>query len=423
MVNIKKINLVLAYDVKVYTFALFLINLNKNLPIMKKLTLSLSLLAATGLFFAACNDDDNNGTSEKAQVVANYADIVYQNYKDAYDDAVELEAAINAFTAAPTADKFATAKTKWKEARETYGPTEAFRFANGPIDAEDGPEGLLNSWPLDEAYIDYVEGGLPTAGIINNVAEYPAITKDVLVELNGAESEESVSVGYHAIEFLLWGQDLTAPSEDKPGLRTFEDYVDNGTTADNEARRRQYLNVCADLLTDHLDQMVQTWKPGGTYRSTFLNLNENVALTNILLGIITLSDSELPTERMSVALRNASQEDEHSCFSDNTHRDIALNLQGIVNVYKGQYGSISGPSIEDLVTKANPTVAGSIGSLIASSTTKVGAILRPFDYAISGGETSPEGIKVAAAATDIRLLAEQLLAGSAAIGITVNGVE
>jgi len=392
---------------------------------MKKLTLSLSLLAATGLLLAACSDDDtiSNGPSEKAQVVANYADIVYQNYKDAYDDAVELETAINAFTAAPTAEKFAAAKTKWLDARETYGPTEAFRFANGPIDAEDGPEGLLNSWPLDEAYIDYVAGGTPTTGIINNTAEYPAITKQLLVTLNGADSEESVSVGYHAIEFLLWGQDLTAPAEDKPGLRSFEDYIDNGTTADNEARRRDYLNVCADLLTDHLDLMVQTWKPGGTYRSAFLRLNEDAALANILLGIITLSGSELPTERMSVALRNASQEDEHSCFSDNTHRDIALNLQGVINVYKGQYGNINGASLEDLITKANPTVAGTINSYVLSSTTKVSAILRPFDYAIAGGETSPEGIKVAAASSDIRSLSTQLLAGSAAIGITVNGIE
>ncbi|MXN91095.1 hypothetical protein GR160_07615 [Flavobacterium sp. Sd200] len=395
---------------------------------MKKITLTLSVLAAIGLTVAACSDDDtNNAPSAKAQAISTYADIVYQNYKDAYDDAVELEAAINDFTAAPTAAKFDIAKTKWKEARESYGPSEAFRFANGPIDAEDGPEGLLNSWPLDEAYIDYVVD--PTTnlvvngGIINDLTEYPNITKQVLVELNGAETEESVSVGYHAIEFLLWGQDLTDPADNKPGQRTFEDFVDNGTTASNEGRRRQYLNICADLLTDHLDLMVQTWKPGGEYRSTFLALNENEALANILLGIITLSDSELPTERMSVALRNQSQEDEHSCFSDNTHRDIILNLQGVINVYQGKYGNIDGASIEDLVAAANPQIAAAITTAINNAKTKVAAIPVPFDKAISGGEASADGAKVAAASSDIRALSQQLLAGAGAIGVTVNGID
>ncbi|MGK4567384.1 imelysin family protein [Flavobacterium sp. 3HN19-14] len=68
----------------------------------------------------------------------------------------------------------------------------------------------------------------------------------------------------------------------------------------------------------------------------------NEALTNIYTGIATLAAAELAVERMDVALGNANQEDEHSCFSDNTHRDIALNLQGVINVYQGKYGTIDG---------------------------------------------------------------------------------
>jgi len=402
---------------------------------MKKISLSLTLLAATGLFVAACSDDDNNTTTNndtaKAAVIENYANIVYANYKAAYDDAVELKTAINAFTATPTDPNFTVAKTKWKESRESYGTTEAFRFANGPIDNEDGnfeaPEGLINSWPLDENYIDYVmnteTNTVVNGGIINNAGLYPNITKEVLANLNGADSEASISVGYHAIEFLLWGQDLTAPIENKPGQRVYTDYVDNGTTADNEARRRQYLNVCADLLVDNLDYLVQEWKPGGSYRSTFLALDKNVALANMYLGIITLSDSELPTERMMVALLNQSQEDEHSCFSDNTHRDIALNLQGVINVYQGKYGSIEGPSLQSLVQSVNGDVAGSTNDALTDAKTKVAAIMIPFDLAIANGQTSTEGAKVKAAADEIRIVSQNLLAGAGALGIVVNGIE
>nr|WP_322623678.1 imelysin family protein [uncultured Flavobacterium sp.] len=386
---------------------------------MKRTIVAFGTLVVAGLAITACSDDDNK-KSEKQLVVENYANIVYQNYADALADAEELKTAINAFTASPSATGLDTAKQKWKDARESYGPTEAFRFANGPIDDEEnGPEGLLNAWPLDENYIDYVDndGTVQYGGIINDVATYPTITKELLEDLNEDGGEKNISVGYHAIEFLLWGQDLTDPSVKLPGLREYTDY----TTAPNFARRKQYLDICADLLIDHLTYLVDLWKPGGSYRSTFLGLNEDTALTNIYLGIATLVTSELPVERMAVALDNHDQEDEHSCFSDNTHRDIALNLQGIINVYHGEYGNISGPSLADLVQKANSNFYTSTEAAITAANTKVAAMAIPFDYAISGGEGSAEGAKVKLAYESLRdNLGPNLIAGSVALGLRVN---
>lgn len=385
---------------------------------MKRTIFSLTALALAGLTITACSDDDN-GKSQKQLVVENYADIVYQNYKDALTDAETLEAAINTFTANPNQDTFDDAKGAWKEARESYGTTEAFRFANGPIDDENGPEGLLNAWPLDENYIDYVDNnGTPLyGGIINSTAIYPTLSKDLLESLNEGGGEKNISVGYHAIEFLLWGQDLTAPSAFLAGQRSYTDY----TTGQNADRRKQYLNICADLLTDHLTYLVDLWAPGGDYRSTFLSLNTDTALTNIYLGIATLATAELPVERMSVALNNADQEDEHSCFSDNTHRDIALNLQGIINVYHGTYGSISGPSLADLVEDVNEEYYASTEAAITDAQAKVAAMYTPFDYAISGGASSAEGAKVKAAYDAIKdNFGANLLAGSVALGLTVN---
>lgn len=392
---------------------------------MKKLTLTLSLFAALGLVSTACSDDDTKSSNvTKKAVVENYAKIVYQNYKDALDDAAELETAINTFTTTPTQANFDAAKTKWKEARESYGTTEAFRFANGPIDNDieyEAPEGLINAWPLDEAYIDYVnDSNSPDyqGGIINRPADYPTINKALLTDLNEGEDEKSISTGYHAIEFLLWGQDLTAPAENKPGQRAFTDY----TTATNADRRKDYLKAAADLLTDHLSYLVDEWKEGGDYRTKFLALPEDKALQNIYLGIVTLASSELPVERMSVALENGDQEDEHSCFSDNTHRDIALNLKGIVNVYKGEYGNISGPSLEDLVKKANKDQYNSTDDAIDAAEDDVAAIRTPFDWAIVGGPTSTDGAKVKVAYLQIISLSQELLGGATAIGVTVNGL-
>lgn len=393
---------------------------------MRKLTLGLSLVAIAGLVMVSCNNDDDQSTPSfavtKAEVIDNYANIVYQNYKNAYDDGVALEEAINTFTTNPTDANFTTAKLRWKTARESYGTTEAFRFANGPIDDENGPEGLLNAWPLDENYIDYVDnnGTVIDGGIINATDTYPEITKDLLISLNEDGGEKNISTGYHAIEFLLWGQDLTDPADMIPGQRPYTDFVDGGTAL-NQDRRRDYLNVVADLLTDHLAYLVDQWKEGGAYRNVFLALPEDTALQNIYLGITTLAAAELAVERMDVALANMDQEDEHSCFSDNTHRDIYLNFKGVYNVYKGTYGNITGASLEDLVEQADAMIADDTDAAFTLTENSINAMAIPFDYAIMGGASSEEGAKVKTAVLDLQQqLAPNLLAGAAKLGISVT---
>ena len=390
------------------------------------LKLSIALLSGVIIFSCSNNDEPTPPTSEnlvtKKQVIENYANIALANYTKAYEDAVVLETAIATFTTTPTQVNFDNAKAKWKLSRESYGTTEAFRFANGPIDAEpNGPEGLMNSWPMDENFVDYVQGA-NLAGIINNPIQFPSITKAILEGQNAQDiDEKNVTVGYHAIEFLLWGQDLTAPQLNKPGQRPYTDYVVGATgTATNQARRAIYLNVCADLLTDNLLYMVNEWKVGGAYRNTFLVLTENIALKNMYLGITTLISAELPTERMTTALSNSDQEDEHSCFSDNTHRDIILNLQGVINVYQGKYGSINGASLEDLVKQVNTQAFIDTNDALTLSLAKVTSLLNPFDLAISGGATTIEGAKVNAAALQLKNFGSNLLNGATKIGINVN---
>lgn len=327
--------------------------------------------------------------SYKTAVIENYANIVFANYEDCYDKALALKTQVDAFVANPTSNGLILCQNAWLEAREPYGLTEVYRFSNGPIDDADGPEGLLNAWPLDESYIDYVSGN-SSAGIINDPTNYPVIDAATLEGLNEAGGEENISVGYHAIEFLLWGQDDPNTALMTPGQRSYLDFVDGGGTASNEDRRRDYLSVCADLLVQHLEEIKDEWDSSlsGNYRSTFLALDNDEALQNILTGMGTLSKSELAGERMFVALDNQDQEDEHSCFSDNTHRDIILNAQGIRNVYTGSYTrvdgtTISGKSIQGLIEEINTDRYNTINSLSASIATLTNDIPTPFDYQLT----------------------------------------
>ena len=351
----------------------------------------------------------------KADVVAHYADLVYAGYQDSYDAAVVLQAALAAFVADPNEATHQAAKAAWLAAREPYGQTEAFRFYGGPIDDADGPEGLINAWPLDEAYVDYVAGA-PESGIINNTAGYPTITPDLLQSLNQSGSEENVSLGYHAIEFLLWGQDLSA---DGNGQRPYTDY----TTAPNAERRGQYLLAAAELLVSHLGQMVAEWSPDGdNYRAAFLAQPPDVALQQILTGIGVLSKSELAGERMFVAYDNQDQEDEHSCFSDNTHRDLITNAQGIANVLRGQYtrpdgAMLSGPGLLSLLAARDAELAAQLGALTDTSLAAVGQLHVPFDRAIVDAAHRPA---VLAAVNALQDQGDALAQAAAALGLSIN---
>lgn len=361
----------------------------------------------------------------KQQIKENYANIVYASYKDAYDEAVKLQNNINSFLTTPSQSGFDACKTAWLAAREPYGQTEAYRFANGPIDAEDGPEGMLNAWPLDENYIDYVTGAA-NAGIINDPATYPTIDADLLESLNEKGGEANISAGYHAIEFLLWGQDDPNTSLKTPGNRPYTDYLTTGGTAANQDRRGQYLKAATELLVNNLKTMVDAWDPAktGNYRSEFLALDNNTALQNMLTAMGTLSKSELAGERIFVALDNQDQEDEHSCFSDNTHRDIILNAQGIRNVYTGSYKkvdgtTVSGTSLKDLITMVNSTVAEEMNTLSAQSITDATAIPVPFDNALTQetvGGTGP----IMTTVNTLRAQGDKIAEVATALGIQIN---
>lgn len=379
------------------------------------LTVFAALLGCS-LLAAACGGDDTPDVSA-ADVVEHYADGVHHTYVLSLNSAKVMREAIHNFLGDPSPATLEAAKRAWLVARDDYGPTEAYRFYGGPIDnEEDGPEGQLNAWPMDEGYIDYVEGA-PDSGIINMVAEYPEITTGLLIDLNEAGGETNVSTGWHAIEFLLWGQDF---NPNGPGSRPVEDY----TTHANADRRATYLTVVTDLLIDDLQSMVDAWAPGdsGNYRAEFLDLDTDEALTHMITGIGELSRGELAGERMTVAYEARSQEDEHSCFSDNTVKDIIGNARGIQNVWLGDYGAVRGPGLVDLVAAENPELAAQLTDEIALSVANAELIPAPFDAHLLSDlpNTDPGRRAVLTTIESLEVQTDTIVSAAQAIGVTVS---
>ncbi|MDC3960560.1 imelysin family protein [Polyangium jinanense] len=377
--------------------------------------------AVAGLLTGCGSEEPASGTkplSETAPpIIEAYASLVHDSYAEAMDESASLNASLAQFVAEPSQAKLDAAREQWLLARDPYGLTEAFRFYGGPIDDDDGPEGRINAWPMDEAYVDYVDGNA-NAGIINDAATYPTIDESTIAELNEKDGEKNIATGYHAIEFLLWGQDLSA---DGPGQRPYTDYVVDMGTAANQERRGQYLLAAGKLLLSDLGSVSAEWAPeGGAYRASFVALPPEEALRRILLGLGSLSGAELAGERMQVAWDTKEQEDEHSCFSDNTHKDLLNNARGIQNVYLGRFGQVDRPGLDELVRERDPALDARLQEEMEASIAAIEAIGNPFDQAILGDDTAPGRQKVKAAIDALRKQTTSIIEVATLLGIELN---
>jgi putative iron-regulated protein len=326
------------------------------------------------------------------EVAKTYADIALAGYEDSLTTAKELQLAVAYLVATPSEQTLQAARTAWLAARVPYQQTEAYRFGNPIVDDW---EGRVNAWPLDEGLIDYTsadygneENALATLNVIatpkftlsgteiDATTITPALIASTLHEADGIEA--NVASGYHAIEFLLWGQDLngTGPGA---GTRPFSDYL-QGTdcTGGNCDRRAAYLQAATDLLVADLEEMVGSWAEGGPAR-TAVTADPQAGILAALTGMGSLSYGELAGERIKLGLMLNDPEEEHDCFSDNTHNSHYYDGLGIRNVYLGSYtrvdGSVvEGPSLSDLVAATDPAIDSQLKAELDASVTALGAI-------------------------------------------------
>ncbi|TNC74741.1 imelysin family protein [Rubellimicrobium roseum] len=329
-----------------------------------------------------------------AEVVDTYADIAEAGYADSLSTAQELQAAIEAFLDAPSPEGLDAARAAWIASRAPYQQTEVFRFGNPIVDDW---EGKVNAWPLDEGLIDYVDasyGGAtdenqlaalnvianPTLSIAGQEVDASTITPELIAgTLDQADGVESnVARGYHAIEFLLWGQDLNGHGPGA-GDRPWTDYAQGADcTNGNCDRRADYLRAATQLLVDDLAWMAAQWAEGGAAREA-VTTDPQAGLQAMLTGMGSLSYGEQAGERMRLGLMLNDPEEEHDCFSDNTHNSHYYDGLGVQNVYLGRYvrpdgGLVEGPSLRDLVADTDPALAEEITAKLDTTVAALDAI-------------------------------------------------
>ncbi|WP_174802589.1 imelysin family protein [Martelella limonii] len=357
-------------------------------------------------------------------VVEHYAAVAHAKYQDSLTTAKALDEAIQALIADPSAETQKAAKEAWIAARVPYQQTEVYRFGNPTVDDW---EGKVNAWPLDEGLIDYVdasygmesdENGLYTANVIASkeiqingetvdLTEItPALLSDTLQE--AGDIEANVATGYHAIEFLLWGQDLHG-TEAGAGERSYTDYLTgDDCTNGNCDRRAQYLAAASELLISDLEDMVAAWEQGGEAYA-YVTEDPTTGIAAILTGMGSLSYGELAGERMKLGLLLHDPEEEHDCFSDNTHASHLNDAIGILQAYTGDYVRVdgtemTGPSVSDLVAAKDKALDEEIKAKLIDTVEAMEAMatraqtVEAYDQMI--GEGNEKGNAVVQAAID-----------------------
>jgi putative iron-regulated protein len=387
----------------------------------------------------------------KRAILGTYADIAAAMYGDALAGARRLREAVGSLVASPSEATLTAAREAWIAARVPYQQTEAYRFGNPIVDEW---EGRVNAWPLDEGLIDYVdtsrygdtndENPLFNASIIASTSlthagetiDISTITPEVLAQLHEIGGvEANVTIGWHAIEFLLWGQDLngTGPGA---GNRPWTDYARGAeATGGNTERRAQYLAVVTDMLVAELDTMAANWAPGGAARQALTARGTDAGLTAILTGLGSLSYGELAGERMRLGLILNDPEEEHDCFSDNTHNSHFYNVVGMRAVYLGEYrqtdgGTLRGASLADFVRASVPALDREIRARLDATLAAFQAIksraetIEAYDQML--GEGNAEGNAAVQAGIDA-LLAQtrtiERIVGALRLPVSVEGSE
>ncbi|MCM2455919.1 peptidase [Rhizobium sp. CG4] len=326
---------------------------------------TLALLAASATFTAI----PARAATDPAAVVKHYAELAHAKFEDSLNTAKELEKAVDALIATPSEDTLKAARVAWIKARVPYQQSEVYRFGNPIVDEW---EGKVNAWPLDEGLIDYVDASYGTesdenelyvANVIANKTlkisgedvDATNITPELLQSLHEAgEVEANVATGYHSIEFLLWGQDLNGTGSGA-GNRPYTDYDTKNCTNGNCDRRAAYLKAATTLLVADLQDMVTAWAPEGEATKN-VTADPKAGITAILTGMGSLSYGELAGERMKLGLLLHDPEEEHDCFSDNTHASHLNDAIGIASAYTGEYTRVdgtklTGPSVSELVAE------------------------------------------------------------------------
>ena len=243
-----------------------------------------------------------------------------------------LSAQLDLFLADPSEASMANVRQEWRNSHQQWqqhavwialAKAQPRRFAilNSHYFALDARE-------LQPGYLDAVQD-YPFSGIVNDISI--VLTADSLRQQHGLTDSSEVSLGFHALEFLLWGE---------YGQRSFNDFLPISTiNAEQNAaglttgdlpnnRRRTVLRLLTQLLADDVQRLRQDWQnPLSPISQTYLQLPPKMRLEFIQQTAYQLLSVELPDQLLQATAHDRATH--HNQFAGDTLQHNLALLSGL----------------------------------------------------------------------------------------------
>lgn len=325
------------------------------------------------VIFIGCkknSDPAPTNTTQAGTVLSSEANVVISpTYVKLANDAASFYNGTVLFQSATTQTNLNSCRQLWLTVTADYEQSAASLFGpNGAIGAD--PASLINTYPID------------TAGI-NTLVNSSAIFTPAYID-----SLPSYLIGFHGVEFVLYGI--------------------NGNKAATQFTPHQlsYITAVALNIKTLTWQLDSEWSAANTnsYYYQFVNAgsgstvypDQRAAFSDLTMAIANICETDA-IYKFEGILNEKSVILQESPFANNSIADIANNLDGVYNIYYGQYGSSAGTGLTAFVSQGNPGLDTKIKNAISSAQKAVSLITVPLSQAIY---TQTSQVNVAANACD-----------------------
>lgn len=274
------------------------------------------------------------------QLVLAYVSQIESDFTDLRSELVSLQQKIESLVDSPNPSALINAQVSWSSAHQSYQQNNLHFYFTSLITPKDQSDQLyqlayqIDHWPILAGYIDSV-GGYESGGIVHdvNVELSPASLK----QQHGLFDATEATLGFHVIEFLLWGES----NVDSAG-RDVEDFarINQLTEIQRESgleigqvgnnRRRELLRLTSEILIEDFDASFTIWSDAS---SSFLNTmvdRNSAALLNLLLESVTaMLTEELLTRSLYPLLNGEVESALQSPYSQTSEITVAAQLQSV----------------------------------------------------------------------------------------------
>jgi putative iron-regulated protein len=273
------------------------------------------------------------------EIALEYVQQIDTDFEQAGIEIEKFQSSIATLTDQTNIENLNLSKQAWLNAHSAYELTTLHRYYATQLIGEQNSLALMqlqyqiNHWPIVPGYIDYVDG-YPDSGIVHDINVN--LDADSLREQHGSFDVSEVTLGFHAIEFLLWGYDadfVARPATDFDAvLELTPKEIESGYTLEqlSNNRRRLFLTIVADTLVKDFLALQSLWldeEPSISQRIESISGTELIViLADSMSAMLT---QELLLRSLYPMLNGDFVESVQSPYSRSTQNAVSSQLSGL----------------------------------------------------------------------------------------------